>query len=55
LRAAAAIARAPIARHREARPFLPLPLTNAWWIAVDWWQARCQSRAALRSNSKTRT
>jgi hypothetical protein len=55
LRAAAAIARAPIARHREARPFLPLPLTNAWWIAVDWWQARGQSRAALRSNSKTRT
>jgi hypothetical protein len=46
LRAAGAIARSPIARLADARPFLPLPITNAWWTAVDWWQMHVQSRPA---------
>lgn len=34
LRAVMQVARSPIASRHAARPFLPLPLTNAWWRVV---------------------
>lgn len=36
LRALGHVMRSPIASREAARPFMPLPLTNAWWRIVEW-------------------
>jgi len=36
--------RSPLGNRGRARAFLPVPLTNTWWRAVDLWQRRSASR-----------